>query len=724
LTPLVLSIWSRVVLGFLCLGLLWSPVDAPAGQSRHYQYLSPVPGAQYVSPWNNIIIRQGEPIDESTINAARLSVTGMVSGSHTGHLFLADDGRTLLFTPDNPFEGGEIVEVKLKPGVRNRMGRILGPLKYQFSVSSYGPGLGRQRSLEEAYPDMAGRLALPSLEARETSADTCDCLPEHYPVIEIMTSNDPGPGYLFVTPFSFTERIAHLAIIDSYGMPIYYRNYPGGIGMDFKRQPTGDLSAFVRGRDGFVVYDSSYAEVDHYQAGNGYSIDFHGLQLLPNGHALVQIYDQQAVRMDQVVPGGRADAVVEGFIFQELDAARNVVFQWRSWDHMEITDLTAPHIALTDSAIDYVHGNSVELDHDGGFIISSRHINEVTKISRETGEIVWRLGLNAKNNEFKFLNDDRGFSHQHDARRLPNGNITVYDNGVLLNPEYSRAIEYSVDEESRVAALVWEYRSTPDIYAGFLGNFQKRVDGSATIGWGGTIENPNITDLHPDGSIALQLGLGPGYISYRGFRFPWRTNRFVTGTETLEFGSVAPGADASLPLSIRNNTLAPLTIHCFVTTDPAFSVPDVDSLVIEAGASETVQVQFAPDREGDFSGQLYLRQVSADELVAQTVLLKGVGASSRAMDDVAPSLRFLGGHQNPTTGPTTIRFELPGSGRVILEVFDVRGRRMETLVDELRQPGEHSLKWDARGRSSGIYFYRLQQGDAVKTEKVILLSGS
>ena len=71
-------------------------------------------------------------------------------------------------------------------------------------------------------------------------------------------------------------------------------------------------------------------------------------------------------------------------------------------------------------------------------------MDEITKIDRQTGDIIWRLG--GVNNEFTFLNDSLDFQHsiptpfcyQHDIRRLRNGNITIYDNGNYKHPKYSQ----------------------------------------------------------------------------------------------------------------------------------------------------------------------------------------------------------------------------------------------------------------------------------------------
>src|SRR4029079_8984205 len=163
---------------------------------------------------------------------------------------------------------------------------------------------------------------------------------------------------------------------------------------------------------------------DSIEAGNGYAIDLHELRVLPNGHLLLMCYDPQTVAMDAIVPGGRPNATVIGPVVQELDLQRRVVFQWRSWDGYSFTDLVDRTVKLTLQTVDWVHGNSIAVDLDGDLGVSARHRNEVTKISRRTGEIVWRLGGRAVNNQFTILGDSRGVSHPHHARIQPDRHLT------------------------------------------------------------------------------------------------------------------------------------------------------------------------------------------------------------------------------------------------------------------------------------------------------------
>ncbi len=58
---------------------------------------------------------------------------------------------------------------------------------------------------------------------------------------------------------------------------------------------------------------------------------------------------------------------------------------------------------------------------------------------------------------------------------------------------------------------------------------------------------------------------------------------------------------------------------------------------------------------------------------------------------------------------------------VQLIIYDILGREIKTLVNESQSPGQYQVEFDASGLSSGIYFYRLQTSEFVKTKKMILL---
>jgi len=77
-------------------------------------------------------------------------------------------------------------------------------------------------------------------------------------------------------------------------------------------------------------------------------------------------------------------------------------------------------------------------------------------------------------------------------------------------------------------------------------------------------------------------------------------------------------------------------------------------------------------------------------------------------------------YPNPFNPVTQIRFEVGGLRFVSLRVYDVLGREVATLVNEVKEPGVYSVAWDARELSSGVYFYRLTAGRFVETKKLLL----
>jgi hypothetical protein len=78
-------------------------------------------------------------------------------------------------------------------------------------------------------------------------------------------------------------------------------------------------------------------------------------------------------------------------------------------------------------------------------------------------------------------------------------------------------------------------------------------------------------------------------------------------------------------------------------------------------------------------------------------------------------------YPNPFNPTTTISYQLALQGHVSLKVYDVLGRQIVTLVDEVKSAGTYTVSWDAAKLSSGVYFYRLQVGDFNDLKRLILV---
>jgi len=492
-------------------------------------YSDPVPNAKYVSINNRIILGFNSELDQRTLTSSSvILVIGEKSGIHEGKIVPLSNQDLILFKPFIPFEFNERVYVKLNKGVKTTSGTPVGQYSFTFTTQKVKIPWSPTKSIADEMADV-----------RKYIGNQNSNSPLDPPYLTVTISNNPMPGQSFLSNFPFnpnTQNTPYLIIAENTGVP-YVAIQKFGIFFDFKKQPNGNLT-YYHGRDSvFYELDVNYNTIDHYVCGNGYTTDIHELIFLDNGHALLMSYDPQPVDMSKIVSGGNPNAIVIGLIIQELDVDKNVVFQWRSWDHFQITDPI--YINLLDSVIDYVHGNAIDRDFDGNILISSRHLDEITKINRTTGDVIWRLG--GRNNQFTFINDSDRFSYQHGIRRLQNGNIILYDNGNNHTPPYSRAIEYALDEQNMTATLVWQYRNNPDIFGPAMGFAQRLSNGNTFISWGAA--NPTITEVTPDGKIALEMTLPPGIFTYRAFKDNWN------GPQTI-----GPGLnDIPLNYSISQN---------------------------------------------------------------------------------------------------------------------------------------------------------------------------
>ena len=481
----------------------------------HVVYSIPEPGARDLLPVTTLAARFDRGPGRGDASHVRFEVTGSRSGRHAGSVTLSDDARTFVFRPDLPFAWGERVQALVVRSDRTGPPRPVGAFAFTIAAA---PEPATQAMLPAGSiatapaPDSPEPISPPALSTRVVSPATIAGLPDDFPELQLIAYATTPPGCLFLATFSIASATPYLIILDASGTPIFYRRMPGPC-LDFKPQPDGHLTYFMGAK--FYVMDSTYAVVDSIACGNGYLTDVHELRLLANGHALLIGMDPHAVDMSARVAGGNRRATVVADVVQELDAHRNVVFQWRSWDHLQIEDAT--HEDLTAALIDYVHANAIEPDTDGNLLMSSRHLDEITKISRVDGSIVWRWG--GKHNMFTFLGDTMRFSHQHAIRRLANGHLTLFDNGNYHRPQFSRAMEYVMDEAGRTVTAVWEYAPGPPAFGPAMGYVQRQDSGATLVAWG--FGKPDMTEVAADGTLLTTLRLPAGQASYRMFRYPW-----------------------------------------------------------------------------------------------------------------------------------------------------------------------------------------------------------
>ena len=77
-------------------------------------------------------------------------------------------------------------------------------------------------------------------------------------------------------------------------------------------------------------------------------------------------------------------------------------------------------------------------------------------------------------------------------------------------------------------------------------------------------------------------------------------------------------------------------------------------------------------------------------------------------------------YPNPFNPTTTIHYHMPKAEQVKLDVYDIMGRKVATLVDKFMLAGKHQVEFDAAHLSSGVYYYRIQMGAFTDTKRLIL----
>lgn len=645
-----------------------------SAQPLPFNYISPVPGSKYINPEQAIILKTGSCFDPLSTSKLSVSIFGSQSGTINPELKLSDDNKILFIIPEREFLFGEHIKVVVSQGLRTKEGTDVSSISFDFFIRDKEDhlmplDLGLDKGNKEA-----GAISINSPEEKLPVSTRENNLPPRYPApTYVYTSAGAAEGAIFFTPaVRLTPQYdQYLTIWDNYGTPVYYNKMNINV-TDFQVIDDGVLAYSVNGlsnpaQNCYYLMNGNYDLMDSIRAGFGYNIDNHDILLLENGHYLILIYDRQTVNMSLIVPGGNPNAQVTGLVIQEVDNDRNVFFQWRSWDHFQITDATWD-IDLTAYAIDYVHANAIALDSDGNILVSCRHLDEITKIDFSTGSIIWRWGLRAKNNEFTFTNDQIGFSHQHDIRKLTNGNYTVYDNGNLHLAQVSRAREYHLDENNKTATLVWGYQHDPVIYAPLTGGNQRLPNNNRLVGWGGNAPLA-ITEVNSNNQVVFELFLPDSVSGYRARKYPWQTSMF-TAQEEIDFGNFSGYlAPKKFLLQVTNNYTQTITITSAYNLHQAnFFVENLPVSIFPGGTAE-LPVFFQAYETGLYQDVLTLNydNPANTRRIARQVKLSGL------LDASLPSIQF-----NPANGSENVH---PGTEIIVTFSEPVRKIFNQELKD-------------------------------------------
>jgi hypothetical protein len=323
-------------------------------------------------------------------------------------------------------------------------------------------------------------------------------------------------GRLMLAPYGAKGKQAGPLILDANGDLVWQQPLVQPlVGTDLRVQTYRGRPALTwfegriehgHGVGSYVIADANYTPQARITAGNGHHGDLHEFLLTDRGTALLTTY--RIVTRDLRSVGGSSSGKIQDAMFQEIDlASGKVLLEWHSLDHIALDE---SYYSMR-SNWDYAHLNSIAVDRDENLIVSSRNTHTLFKIDRNTGEIIWRLG--GKRSDFT-LTREATFAWQHDARRQPDGTITLFDNGYYR----SRGIVLSVDDTHRRVALKRAYTHPAHFWSASQGNVQVMANGSVLVGWGA---EPYISEFTADGRLVFDARLGTDFFSYRAYQIPW-----------------------------------------------------------------------------------------------------------------------------------------------------------------------------------------------------------
>lgn len=362
----------------------------------------------------------------------------------------------------------------------------------------------------------------------------------------------PQKGYYFLAPYKMRKGVVQpyfqLSILDHKGEVIFFRNAKHA--SDFKQHPNGLFSYFSK--DKFFILNKQLQLIDSVACVGDRVTDSHDFLILHNGHyvlmgtkTVIRDWSNKYLFAYKNLPAQAPTRVRYGVI-QELDSLKNLIYEWSSENDFEPEMADLFYLKDTQN-IDLTHFNSVDVDAAGNLIISARYYNEVFKVRRSDGNIIWHLG--GKYNNVSLSNNKLPFYGQHDAHYIAKNTFTVFDNGYTIDSlrHVVRLLHITLDDSTRLGKVTWQHQPTEHLVSEANGNTQLVSDKLLLASYG-KIEfgKPNITyeiinrkTHQPVLQVSFQDTIG----SYRCFYYPkldvaWPllrlTKKKVNGSMVLE----------------------------------------------------------------------------------------------------------------------------------------------------------------------------------------------
>jgi len=315
---------------------------------------------------------------------------------------------------------------------------------------------------------------------------------------EVTKKDTSLKGYVLQSPYQLYQwRHGQLVIVSMQGDTIFHRHVDGAI-YDFRQWHINGhvyYSYIVNDPKVFHIYDISLAaghvvildsalnEIkqmhllphDDVVIDRNQDLDLHDFIMLSEDHYYaVAVYEKPVHNIpDSLHPSPYIK--VGAPVIQEVDKGK-VIWQWDATRFPEFYAHSHERNRFSDTShtADFMHFNSMIIDPaDSNLICSFRNMDQVIKIDRHTGNILWRLG--GDNSDFP-MKPDQKFLRQHNATLTDDGHtLMLLDNGDSLLRQTSRVLEFRLDEQHKKITSFHSF-AIPEPYSQYMGLVRKEGD--------------------------------------------------------------------------------------------------------------------------------------------------------------------------------------------------------------------------------------------------------
>lgn len=332
------------------------------------------------------------------------------------------------------------------------------------------------------------------------------CLPSDFQEWSVEKAGETQAEWYQVTA-PYLQVKQYSAIFDNNGVPVWWEKS----GKHLHYFQLLQENTLVYGDSGSFFKSRFDGEILPLMNGLPPQLDPHDLLLLPNGNYLVA--ENTIVNNVNLAAAWGEDypdnASILNKVLKEIDASGKTVWQWDMSKHISVeeTALSYRPGSKDRDGYDVYHWNSMERTNEG-FIISVRNLNAIYHVEKETGKILWKLGGSPRPESLTVLHDPlfadgKGFGGQHDARLLPDGTVSIHDNGSEFDRP-PRVVRYQIDVAVQTATLVESISDARVTRSPFRGSARKLSGGNWVIGFGGT---SMVAEINQEGSKVFTLNL-------------------------------------------------------------------------------------------------------------------------------------------------------------------------------------------------------------------------